>query len=57
MEDSRLKKMLGLLILLLVMGLAACGGSGTNTDDEQDCAENPDLCPSVGPEPTDDVEL
>jgi len=52
-----MKKLLGFLILLLVMGLAACGGSGTNADDGQDCAENPDLCPSVVPEPTDDGEL
>jgi hypothetical protein len=52
-----MKKLLGVLILLLVMGLVACGGSGTNADDGQDCAENPDLCPSVVPEPTDDGEL
>ena len=52
-----MKKMLGFLILLFVMGLAACGGSGTNTDDEQDCAENPDLCPSVDLDPADNGEL
>lgn len=47
-----MKKLLGLLILLSVMGLAACGESGTNVDDDgQDCVENPDLCPSVQPEP------
>ena len=53
-----MKKMLGLLILLFVMGLAACGGSGSDADDDgQDCAENPDLCPSVEPEPEPEPEL
>ena len=50
-----MKKLLGLLILLLVMGLAACGTSSTNSDSEE-CDENPSLCPTQdsGSEPESD---
>ena len=52
-----MKNFFKIAILLSVFGLCACGGSSTNADDEQDCAENPDLCPSVDVEPTDDAGL
>ena len=37
-----MKKLFGLAILLSVMGLIACSGSGTNTDD--DCDDNAASC-------------
>ena len=38
-----MKKRLGLFILLSVMGLVACSGSGTEKDVD-DCDENPADC-------------
>ncbi len=37
-----MKKLFAFLILLSVMGLIACSGSGTNTDD--DCDDNAASC-------------
>ena len=37
-----MKKLFGLAILLSVIGLVACSGSGTNTDD--DCDDNAASC-------------
>ena len=52
-----MKKLLAFLILLLVMGLAACGSSSTSSEDARDeCSDNPDLCGTT-PEPADDVGM
>ena len=42
-KRSLMKKLFAFLILLSVMGLAACDGSGTNKNVD-DCDENPADC-------------
>ena len=39
----KMKKWFGMFMLLSVMGLAACGGNGTEKDVD-DCDENPADC-------------
>ena len=46
-----MKKLLGFLILLSVMGLAACGDDSASDSAKDDCTEDPALCEDKTPDP------